>query len=193
MTRADKEVPMRAKCVAIISLLLLFGSTGMVTAQMNKEEIPAALVTGTVIDGDAIEDEGRVSYEQTVTWSDPRLPPTLRVEGAWYVYADVPAGLEEQGPEALTDLGVMVTEMNVLLDGPEGSWRGTGRGLEWSPDPDPDRHYSYYVLTGEGAYAGMHALLRGAPGHDANGPWDEEYEGWIIESELPPLPEPPSE
>jgi acyl transferase domain-containing protein len=31
-------------------------------------------------------------------------------------------------------------------------------------------------------------LLRGTPGHDANGPWDELYEGWIIESRLPPPP-----
>ena len=120
-------------------------------------------VTGTVVDGDATDDEGIVAYEETVEWSDPRLPPTLRVNGAWYVYGEVPEGLEELGPEALTDMGVMVTEMNVLLYGPEGSWRGTGRALEWSPDPDPDRHYSYYVLTGEGAYEGMHALLRGAP------------------------------
>lgn len=184
---------MRKISIAPIAALLLLGASVGVTAQMNTDEIPAVFVTGTVVDGDATEEEGIVAYEQTVEWSDPRLPPTLRVNGTWYVYGEVPAGLEEAGPEALVDMGVMVTEMNMLLDGPEGSWRGTGRALEWSPDPDPDRHYSYYVLTGEGDYEGMHALLRGAPDHDANGPWDEEYEGWIIESGLPPLAEPPSE
>ena len=158
---------------------------------MNAEEVPAAFLTGTVVDGDATEDEGIVAYEQTVEWSDPRLPPTLRVNGAWYVYGEAPAGPEEARVEALIDQGMMVTEMNVLLEGPEGSWRGTGRALEWSPDPDPDRHDSYFVLTGDGAYEGMHALLRGAPDHDADGPWDEEYEGWIIEAEIPPLPEAP--
>jgi hypothetical protein len=184
---------MRTIAIAAIATLLLLGASVRVTAQMNTEEIPAAFVTGTVVDGDATADDGTVVYEQTVEWSDPRLPPTLRVNGVWYVYGEVPEGLEEAEPEALADLRVMVmvTEMNVLLDGPEGSWRGTGRALEWSPDPDPDRHYSYYVLTGEGDYEGMHALLRGAPDHDADGPWDEEYEGWIIEAAAPPLPEAP--
>ena len=182
---------MRMISIAAIATALLLGWRVGVTAQMNTEEVPAAFVTGTVVDGDATEDEGIVAYEQTVEWSDPRLPPTLRVNGAWYVYGEAPAGLEEAGPEALIDQGVMVTEMNVLLEGPEGSWRGTGRALEWSPDPDPGRHYSYYVLTGEGDYEGMYALLRGAPDHDADGPWDEEYEGWIIEAEIPPLPEAP--
>ena len=45
-------------------------------------------VTGTVIDDAATEDEGRVVYEQTVDWSDLRLPSTLQVEGAWYLYGD---------------------------------------------------------------------------------------------------------
>jgi len=184
---------MRTIAIAAITTLLLLGASVGVAAQMNTEEIPAVFVTGTVVDDTATEDEGTVVYEQTVEWSDPRLPSTLRVNGAWYVYGEVPEGLEEAGPEALVDMGVMVTEMNVLLDGAQGSWHGSGRALEWSPDPDPDRHYSYYVLTGEGAYEGMHVLLRGAPDHDANGPWDEEYEGWIIESALPPLPEAPVE
>lgn len=185
---------MRTILAAAFALVLLLGTSVGVTAQMNTEQIPATFVTGTVGEGgSATESEGTVAYEQIVEWSDPRLPSTLRVTGVWYVYGEVPAGLEEAGPEALVDLGVMVTEMNVRLDGPEGSWRGTGRALEWSPYPDPGRHYSYYVLTGEGPYEGMHVLLRGAPDHDANGPWDEQYEGWIIECASPPLPEPPSE
>jgi hypothetical protein len=80
----------------------------------------------------------------------------------------------------------MVVEMNVLLDGAEGSWHGTGRAIEQGAGTDPDRRHSTYVLEGEGAYEGMHALLRGVPGHDANGPWDEQYEGWIIEGPVPP-------
>ena len=87
----------------------------------------------------------------------------------------------------------MITEVNILLDGSEGDWSGTGRGIEQGAGNDPERHYSYYVLEGDGAYEGMHALLRGAPDHDNDGPWDERYEGWIIESGLPSLPEPPAE
>ena len=184
---------MRTPSLALLAVALLIGATGSVAAQMNKEEVPAAFVTGTVTDDTATEDEGRVTWEQTVEWSDPRLPPTLRAEAIWYIYGDVPAGLEDEEPEVIDDYLVMVTEMNVLLDGSEGSWRGTGRAIEQGVGTDPDRHYSYYVLEGDGAYDGMHALLRGAPGHDANGPWDEEYEGWVVESELPPLPELPSQ
>ncbi|MGD8486077.1 MAG: hypothetical protein PVG27_12485 [Chloroflexota bacterium] len=177
-----------AVAAAAAVLALLVGSAGPIVAQMNDEAIPAAFFTGTVVDGDARADEGRVVYEQSVEWSDARLPPTLRAEAAWYVYGDVmtvverhEAGLGEEEAFAGVDL-VMVVEMNVLLDGPDGDWQGTGRGIE------ADDRYSYYVLDGDGAYEGMHVLLRGAPGHDANGPWDEEYEGWIIESELRPLP-----
>ena len=182
---------MRTTSIAVLTLAGLLGTSVGVTAQMNREEIPATFVTGTAGEGGiATEDEGQVVYEQIVDWSDPRLPSTLRVNATWYVYGDVSAGIEGQDPEALADV-VMVVEMNCLLDGPEGSWRGTGRGIEQGAETDADKRYSYYVLTGDGAYEGMHALLRGAPGHDANGPWDEQYEGWIIESEVPPLPDPP--
>ena len=189
---------MHTSCVAIIALLLLIGWTGGVAAQMNDEEIPAAFVTGTVVDHTTTEDEGRVSWEQTVEWSDPRLPSTLTSEGAWYVYGDVTtvverheAGLDEEEAFAGVDL-VMVVEMDILLDGTDGDWEGSGRAIEQGAETDPDRRYSYYVLSGDGTYDGLHAVLRGAPGHDAKGPWDERYEGWIIESPLPPMPEPPA-
>ena len=185
---------MRTPCAVVVAVTLLLGTTGPVAAQINKETVPAVYVTGTATNDTATEDEGTVVYEQTVEWSDPRLPPTLRAEGAWYLYGDVPPGLEDEEVtvEAIEDYFVMVTEVNVLLDGSEGSWHGTGRALEQGSGPDPDLRYSYYVLEGDGAYEGMHALLRGAPGHDADGPWDEEYEGWIVESGLPPLPGPPT-
>ncbi len=189
---------MRTPWVVAVAVALVFGSTVAVAAQMNKEAVRAVFVTGTAV-GDtndsATEDEGRATWEQTVEWSDPRLPPTLEVEGAWYLYGDVPPELEgeEVDVEAIEDYFVMVTEMNVLLDGSEGRWHGTGRAIKQGYGPDPERHYSYYVLEGDGAYEDMHALLRGAPDHDPDGPWDEQYEGWIIESGLPPLPGPPAE
>ena len=188
---------MRTPCAVVIAVTLLLGTTGPVAAQMNKElgTIPAAFVTGTATDGTLMGDEGRATWEQTVEWSDPRLPPTLRAEGAWYIYGDVPPGLEDEEVrvETIEDYFVMVTEVNVLLYGSEGDWHGTARAIKQGAGPDPERHYSYYVLEGDGAYEGMHALLRGAPDHDPDGPWDELYEGWIVESELPLLPGPPSE
>ena len=187
---------MRTPWAVVITVTLLLGTTGPVAAQMNRETVRAVFVTGTVVgDTAGAEAEGRASWEQTVEWSDPRLPPTLEVEGAFYLYGDVPPGLdgEEVGVEAIADYFVSVTEMNVLLDGSEGRWHGTGRAIKQGYGPDPERHYSYYVLEGDGAYEDMHALLRGAPDHDPDGPWDEQYEGWIIESEVPPLPGPPAE
>ena len=165
---------MRTFSATIIALALLVGSTVGVTAQMNDETIPAVFVTGTVVDDTANENEGRVVYTQEVAWSDPRLPSSLQVNAAWYVSG-----------ESVTD-AVMTMEMNLLLEGPDGLWRGTGRAIEAI-----DGRYSYYVLIGEGAYEGLHALLRGAPGIDVNGPWDEDYQGWLFEGELPPLPAPP--
>jgi len=183
---------MRTPWVVAVAVALVFGSTVAVTAQMNEWGIPAAFVTDTVV-GDtndtATEDEGRASWEQTVEWSDPRLPSTLKAGATWYVYGDPPDDLMDEGLEAIEDYFVMVTEMSVLLDGTEGRWHGTGRAIKQGAGTDPERHYSYYVLEGDGAYEEMHALLRGAPDHDNDGPWDEQYEGWIIESGLPPLPE----
>ena len=184
----------RVTLVGAAILALLIGPTGAVSAMMNEEEIPAAFVTGTVIESSELEDKGRAAYEQTVDWSDPRLPPTLRIEGAWYLYGDLTAAWEhieagESEDEALASRVVIVVEMNVLLDGADGSWQGTGRYIRSGDD-----RYSYYVLSGDGPYDGFHALLRGAPDHDTDGPWDEEYECWIIESPLPPAPEaPPTE
>lgn len=183
---------MRTPWAVLIAVGLLVGATASVGAQMNTEEVPAVFVKGTVTADTATEDEGRATWEQTIEWSDPRLPPTLTAEAAWYIYGAIPAGLEDEEIEAVEDYLVMVTEINVRLDGSEGSWRGSGRAIEQGTGFDPEWHYSYYVLEGDGAYEGMHALLRGAPDDDADGPWDEEYEGWIVESALPPLPEPPA-
>lgn len=167
---------MRAICVSITTLALLFGSAVGVAGQMNDELILAVFVTGTVVDGAADETDGRVVYTQEVEWSDPRPPPTLRANATWYVSG-----------ESIHD-GVMTVGMSILLDGSEGVWRGIGRGIE----TDDDR-YSYYILIGEGAYESLHALLQGTPGIDANGPWGEEDQGWLSEGALPPLPAPPAE
>jgi len=165
---------MRTLGVMLITIAVLMGSTVGVAGQMNDELIPAVFVTGTVVDGTADETDGLVVYTQEIEWSDPRLPSMHRVHANWYVSG-----------ESMAD-AVMTVEMSSLLEGPEGAWRGTGRAIETNDD-----RYSYYVLMGEGDYEGMHVLLRGVPGMDVNGPWDEDYEGWLFEAELPPPPDPP--
>ena len=81
----------------------------------------------------------------------------------------------------------------ILLEDEQGRWRGTGRSVM-----DADEKYSLYVLTGEGAYDGLSALLRGVAPDDeeagllhAHAPWDMAYEGYIFEAELTPLPSEP--
>ena len=60
--------------------------------------------------------------------------------------------------------------------------------MAWS---DADERHSFYVLTGEGAYEGLSALLRGMTPADAQGFWDLAYEGYILEAELTPFPDEP--
>ena len=124
-----------ARVPETVLLLLFVGSTGAVVAQMNTEEVPAVFVAGTVIDDTATASEGHASWEQTVEWSDPRLPPTLKVEADWYIYGAMPAGLEDEEIEAVEDYLVMVTEMNVRLADSEGSWRGSGRAIAEAAGP----------------------------------------------------------
>ena len=60
----------------MVTLTLIAGLAAIAAAQ--EEPAPVTFVTGTVVDDSTTEDEGRVTWEQTVEWSDPRLPPTLR-------------------------------------------------------------------------------------------------------------------
>ena len=77
--------------------------------------------------------------------------------------------------------------------GPRGRWHGTGRSVQGA-----DEKYSLYAFTGEGAYEGLSALLRGTTPDDmeasllhTHGPWDMAYEGYIFEAELTSLPNEP--
>lgn len=164
----------------------------------DEEPTPFAPVTGSVIgqtgytSGGGIRDgetqpglhveweEGGVTYgqgiiiEQQVEWSDPRLPTEHWV---WLDYT----AYGSDDPES----GVMTVRTSNLLAGADGDWRGTGRAFETEDD-----RYSYYELVGDGAYEGLHAFLRGAPGKDAHGPWDWSYEGWILDGEPQAFPEP---
>ena len=67
------------------------------------------------------------------------------------------------------------------LDGPEGAWSGTERGLFL---PDGER-VGLLVLTGEGANEGLSAVLVTSMGSS----WRDMFEGYIYEGGLPPMPE----
>jgi len=195
---------MRTPCVAIIALLLLVGSTGAVAAQ--EAPAPVTSVTGTVVEvygynEDDLDDtvasalgepdlESRDlrGYEVTtesglvrevVEWSDPRLPADLWLTARYTLI------WKGEDPNKLD--GAINFAWRLLLEDEVGSWHGTGRKLN-----DGDERYGLYALTGEGAYAGLSAVLREVIPIDAYGPWPRGFEGYIFEAELTPLPvEPP--
>ncbi len=175
----------RATLTGVLIASLLVVPSAAVLGQ-SETTASSTHVTGTVLEqtryesddvsasraGDVMREEGHV-YKQRVDWSDPRLPSEHWVRMDLSIY--------DEGSED----GVMTVQTSHLLIDRDGAWRGTGRAFETEAD-----RYSYYELIGEGAYEGLHALLRGTPGKDAHGPWDLEYDGWIFQGPLTGFPEP---
>ena len=185
-------------------LLALLGGLSLATVAQNGEPAPITFVTGTVTElnqyGSSEEHNGDLSvadirgYEvmtqsvplgQVVEWSDPRLPADL-----WLMLGFTSISQGEDQPEPV---GAMNIAWQSLLEDEQGRWRGTGRSLL-----DAEEKSSLYVLTGEGAYDGLSALLRGVAPDDeemgllhAHAPWDMAYEGYVFEAELTPFPDEP--
>jgi hypothetical protein len=171
----------------MVSICLLAGLSVVASAQDEVPTSPTA-VSGTVTEAwghtdgagaeqafadDFIIGRGIVEHQE-IAWSDPRLPSTHWMRFDYLIFdADEP------------DLVMIVTSSH-LLEGEEGSWRGTGRALEWGLD----ERSATYELVGDGAYEGLYLLLQRTPGPDTHGPWDESYEGYIFEGALPAFPQP---
>jgi hypothetical protein len=187
--------PLRSFLAGTVILGLLASLSLSTAAQ--EEPAPVTFVTGTVAEvygyyGDVDEDGHLDSHDirgyeamtqtsgvirEVVEWSDPRLPTDLWLRLG---YTLIWKGEDEP------DVGAINTASRILLQDEAGIWRGTGRFVK-----DADEPYSLYELTGEGAYEGLSALLRGLTPADAHGPWDLAYEGYIFEAELTPFPEEP--
>jgi hypothetical protein len=184
--------------LALISGLVL--SVGLATTAAAQEEpAPIVHVTGTVIeaytyDADEVISGGREGFaydlrgyqvsggskgviRHVVEWSDPRLPQDLWVASDATTIWSMSAG------------GGGHLAIAALLEDEHGRWEGTGR---WVMSNEPT---SFYALTGEGAYQGLHALLRGVAHEDPraffSGLGDLAYEGYIFEAELAPFPDVP--
>ncbi len=185
---------LRVPISVLAGLALAALSWAPATAQA-EEPPPVVAVTGTVLEGivhnevlydEYIEEEmldeageygiyigGPDLLEQTVEWSDPRLPTkhwmTLNYVSVW----EQTEGLE----------GAWTTVTTHLLEDDSGRWTGQGRLVV-----DAEERYSFYTLTGEGAYEGLYALLRGAPDPGRPVPPDMAYEGYIFEGDVPAFP-----
>jgi len=185
---------LRMPFVGMVILALVGGLSVTVSAQGDDEALTVTHVTGKQSsmsmtsepqeweDGDVLYRRG-LGTERTVEWSDPRLPSRLLADTNenWHVSGDGAAG---GGTSA------------VRLVGEEGDWAGTGYGL--IDTLDPESSVGLFVLAGEGAYEGLwvmlvRSLVVDADGNlviDADNQVTSVYEGYIYESELPPMPDP---
>lgn len=123
-------------------------------------------------------------YVRDVEWSDPRLPSVMRLgeNWDWYCFG------ESEGVG-----GVISLVQNVVLEGPEGNWTGTAYGLLEETTPvETYPQTVLMILEGEGAYEGLSAMLRTA--YDEPPVFGEtaDWEGYILEGGLTPIPEAPA-
>ncbi|MEX1336000.1 MAG: hypothetical protein AB1Z66_11935, partial [Candidatus Limnocylindrales bacterium] len=172
-----------------VFLAWLAGSAAIAAAPV--EPAPVTFVTGTVaevygynegdLDGTealALGEPDLVSYDlrghevttesgfvrEVVEWSDPRLPADLWMTARYT--------LIWKGEDPNTLDGAINLAWRLLLQDEVGSWRGTGRKLN-----DGNERHGLYTLTGEGAYAGLSAVLHEVIPADAYGPWPRGFEG----------------
>lgn len=169
----------RTTLTAAIALTLTVGSTLGAAAQGAE---PVTFVTGTRVEntesdpGTFVPEDGighilGITYEQTIEWSDSRLP-ALRVVTS---NADV---IQPDAPAAVPFVST------VLLDGADGSWTGTAVGYFEGAFGD---FVGTNTLVGHGQYDGLSAVLYESPAADAEGL--TVFEGIIFEGTMPAMPE----
>jgi hypothetical protein len=178
---------LRTSLLGVVIIGLLAGLSMAVAAQEDEQEPPTATyVTGVAVltpEGDinliSQSEDGRY-LELEMDWSDPRLPSRM-------LYQANPEGAQGIHPDGY---GVTVRiAFAVRLEGPEGSWSGTGHELAWTLVPESgegsqDAWTQMLVLDGEGDYEGLSATLTGTGLEDA-----PAFEGFIFENALT-MPDP---
>ena len=166
-----------------------WGLSVAVAAQEEEQEPPTATyVTGVAVltpEGDinliSQSEDGR-SLELEMDWSDPRLPSRMLVR----FNAEGAQGIHPDGSGMTARIAAAVR-----LEGPEGSWSGTGHSLAWTLVPesgeesqDTRTELQLWVLDGEGDYEGLSATLTGTGLDDA-----PAFEGFTFENALT-MPDP---
>ena len=179
-------------------ILVLMSSMSLVTlAQEDDDGVAATHVTGTTSSGNRtihratyeIADDfshntgyGGV-YERDVEWSDPRLPSLMRLSENWDFYGI--GGSDEIN-------GAISLVQSVRLDGPDGAWTGTAYGLLEETKPvETYPQTVLLILEGEDAYAGLSAMLRTVYDEPPAGGEIPDWEGYIFEGGMTPIPEAP--
>lgn len=176
---------LRLSLATTLTLVLLGGLAS--TASAQDEAVTATYVTGLVTDymplqsGNTSSEDGLWmltddQYELEIAWSDPRLPSLKHGRENQYQY--------HKGD----DLWAQALAGTIRLEGPDGAWVGTAHGMA---DQDAERGRQMtkvMLLEGEGGYDGLQAVII-ATIDEAVTPFPS-YEGFILERDLPSLPEP---
>ena len=179
---------MRLALAATVTLALL-GLGGAAVAQDEADKPDSVThVTGEAFDARTIKqgayvesDEGEqirgAIFEHDIEWSDPRLPTLMRLHENLDTY-----WIGDDGA-AWFWLG------NVRLEGDVGAWTGTEYGLGEESPAGLTLQPRMMLLSGEGAYEGLSAMLQRQHEVITTGS-QPVFEGYIFEGELPPMPEP---
>ena len=167
---------MRASRLSLVGVVILglFAGLSMAVAAQEDEQEPATATYVTGVQISAPEGDGYL-VEAEMDWSDPRLPSRMLVRAN-------PEGVQGIHPDGS---GVTVRmALAVRLEGPEGSWSGTGHELAWTLVPESgegsqEAWTQLLLLIGEGEYEGLAATLTGTG--DRVTP---AFEGFIFENAL---------
>lgn len=177
---------LRLSTLTMIILALLGGLAGAAMSQDRQGtttrvtgESPGgrAVSEGTSVYRDGVVKVRNAVFEHEMKWSDPRLPSLMRVaeNSDWRGLGD--------------DSGVAIaTVSSVRLDGPAGSWTGLEHGLieELEAGNGVSR---FMVLSGEGAYEGLSAMLSRT--YEMSDYGKPVFEGYIFDDALAPMPDMP--
>lgn len=169
----------RITLTAAIALALVAGSTLGAVAHAAE---PVTFVTGTRVENteadpgtfipaDGVGHVEGIIHEQTIEWSDPRLPALRLVTSN----ADI---IRPEAPAAIPFTS------SVRLEGADGSWTGTAVGYFEGAFGD---FVGTNTLVGHGAYEGLSAILYESPATDLEGA--TVFEGIIFEGAVPTLPQ----
>jgi len=180
---------MRTMWVLLSTMTLaLVGGLGAVAVAQEDEDlqITATRVTGEttakheVFGGrfshvDGVDQNRDAVYEDTFEWSDPRLPSVMQIT------ENVDIHYRGEDQDAWAWVG------SIRLEDSEGAWTGQEYGMgEWIGERLALQP-RMMLLTGEGAYEGLSAMLQRRWETD-DPTYPASVEGYIFEGELPPMP-----
>jgi hypothetical protein len=186
---------MRRTAPGIIAAVILVGSIASVGAEDGERPPAASHVRGTIVESfgtvpESVEGAGAdrlvMLAERQVEWTDERLPSRVLVR----TLMDTREGWHPEGT-----VWPSISTHAYRLDDAVGAWVGTGHGFGASPEEMPTESFGVMeaeliMLSGEGAYEGLSAVLLLTMDATDWMAGDHVLEGYIYDGPPPPLPPP---